>query len=134
MFDKTNEFPEKEYEKKYSKEALFNKIKKFAKNAGIQVIYAVLLLYYVLKEDVPIWAKSTILGSLGYFISPIDAIPDITPVVGYSDDLAVLAIALATVASFIDANVKDKAKNKLRDWFNDFDDEDLEAVNSKIKK
>jgi uncharacterized membrane protein YkvA (DUF1232 family) len=110
------------------------KSKKFAKNAGIQVIYAVLLLYYVLKEDVPIWAKSTILGSLGYFISPIDAIPDITPVVGYSDDLAVLAIALATVASFIDANVKDKAKNKLRDWFNDFDDKDLDAVNSKIKK
>jgi hypothetical protein len=28
MFDKTNEFPEKEYEKKYSKDALFNKIKK----------------------------------------------------------------------------------------------------------
>ena len=49
--------------------------------------------------------------------TPIDAIPDITPVVGYADDLAVLAAAVATVATYITADVKERAAEKLRGWF-----------------
>ena len=65
----------------------------------------------------PVWAKTAIYGALGYFISPIDAIPDITPVIGYADDLAVLAAAVATVATYITADVKQRAAEKLRGWF-----------------
>lgn len=55
--------------------------------AGRKVIDKVLRLYYALQDkDTPIWAKSIIVGALAYFISPLDAIPDITPVVGYVDD------------------------------------------------
>ncbi|WP_164999553.1 YkvA family protein [Salinicola tamaricis] len=51
-----------------------------------------LQLYFVLKRpDVPIWAKSTIIGALGYFISPLDAIPDVIAGVGFTDDASVLA-------------------------------------------
>ena len=74
-----------EYSKEYGDEKLFDKIVKVTKKAGIGVIYAELLLYYTMKKDgTPIWARTSIVGSLGYFISFIDVIPDITPLVGYS--------------------------------------------------
>jgi uncharacterized membrane protein YkvA (DUF1232 family) len=54
---------------------------------------------------------------LGYFICPLDAIPDAAPFVGYSDDLGVLALALATVATYTTVDVKEKARAKMKDWF-----------------
>ena len=58
-----------------------------------------------------------IVGALGYFIFPLDAIPDLVPVAGYADDLGVLAIALSSVAIHIDDNVKAKARQKIKDIF-----------------
>lgn len=124
----------KEYSKEYSESSLFDKILKVAKKAGINVIYAALILFYTLqKATTPGWAKTAIIGALGYFISPLDVIPDLTPIAGYSDDLGVLALALATVAMFIDDEVKNKAKDKLRDWFGDYDDALLREVDEKIE-
>lgn len=77
-----------------------------------------LKLYYSAQDsDTPIWAKTTIYGALGYFISPIDAIPDLSPIVGYSDDLGVLVAALATVAASIKNEHGVKAKETLKRWF-----------------
>ena len=122
------------YSNEYSEESFFDKIIKAAKKAGINVIYAALVLFYTFKKaTTPGWAKTTIIGALGYFISPIDAIPDLTPVIGYSDDLGVLALALVTVAMFIDDEVKIKAKNKLKDWFGDYDEALLREVDEKIE-
>ena len=50
-----------------------------------------------------------IYGALGYFISPIDVIPDFIPVVGFTDDIGVLAAAVVMAASYIDAEAKAKA-------------------------
>ncbi|HHU79247.1 MAG TPA: DUF1232 domain-containing protein, partial [Clostridiales bacterium] len=79
------------------------------------------------------WAKATIMGALGYFISPIDAILDITPVVGYADDLGVLILALASVALLINDDVKAKAKKKLKEWFPNATEEDLSEIEEKLK-
>lgn len=126
---------ENEYTKSYSEKSLIDKIKNFAKSAGIGVIYTVLLLYYVLKRvSTPLWAKNIIYGSLGYFILPIDAIPDFTPVVGYLDDFGVLMLALVTVACCIDDEVKEKARVKLKDWFGDYDKSSLVDIDNKINK
>lgn len=106
------------FTKEYTEDGLWGKIKNFAKVAGIEVIEKVLQLYYALQSpETPIWAKSVIIGALGYFISPLDAIPDIVPVFGYSDDLGVLAAAVTTVASYITDDIKAKAKAKLAEWF-----------------
>lgn len=67
--------------------------------------------------ETPIWAKTTIYGALGYFVSPIDAIPDVTPIVGYSDDLGVLVLALATVSAYVKDEHVTKAKETLLRWF-----------------
>ena len=109
---------EQQYEKKYTDDSFWDKVVKFAKTAGREVIEKALWLYYAAQQpNTPLWAKTAIYGALGYFISPIDAIPDITPVVGDADDLAVLAAAGAPVATSIPADVTARAADKLRGWF-----------------
>lgn len=117
----------RQHGKHYSEEGLWNKIKKYSKKAGSSVIYAVLLLYYVLqKEEVPKKEKALIVGALGYFILPLDLIPDIAPVAGYVDDIGALIAALVRVSMYIDADIKKQAKDKLHDWFGDVDTSDID--------
>lgn len=109
-----------EYEKHYSEENFIDKLKNFALKAGAKVIYAALKLYYALKsEDTPAWAKAVITGALGYFILPIDLIPDVIPGVGFVDDFGVLAAALATIAVHITPAIKEQARQKMKTWFGD---------------
>lgn len=106
------------FAKDYSENTFWDKVKKFASTAGKEVIEKALQLYYALQlPATPLWAKTTIIGALGYFISPIDAIPDITPIIGYLDDLGVLTLAIATVGTYITDEVKAKAEAKLHEWF-----------------
>lgn len=122
-----------EYTQAYSDSSFWNKLQKYGRKAGIKVIYAGLLLFYALKEPTtPKWAKGVIISSLGYFISPIDAIVDIAPIVGYSDDLGVLVLALASVALFINDNVKQQARKKVLDWFPNTVEEELAEIDAKL--
>ena len=107
-----------EFSKHYDDDSFWKKIRDFAITAGREVIEKGLILYYCLQDpDTPVWAKGTIIGALGYFILPLDAIPDMTPVVGYSDDLGVLVMALASVAVHIKDEHKQQAIKKLEIWF-----------------
>lgn len=45
--------------------------------------------------------KLILLAALAYFVMPIDGIPDLIPVLGFSDDAAMLAAAIATVRGAI---------------------------------
>lgn len=58
--------------------------------------------------------KATLLGALAYFVLPIDLLPDMLPVVGFTDDAAVLALALKTVADAIRPDHRDKARETLQ--------------------
>ncbi|MCX0419278.1 YkvA family protein [Clostridium perfringens] len=75
-----------------------------------------------------------IIGALGYFIFPIDFLPDIAPIVGYTDDLGLLIPALGAVAFYIDDEVKEQAKKKLKDWFGEYEEDSLEDINEKISR
>ncbi len=111
---------ESEYSRHYSDEQFWEKLKKFALKAGHEIVEKVLILYYTLQQPgTPVWAKSVIVGSLGYFILPADAIPDLTPIVGFSDDLGVLVLALATVATHVTDKIKERAKKKTSEWLGD---------------
>lgn len=59
--------------------------------------------------------KATLLGALAYFILPIDVIPDALPLIGFTDDAAVLALALKTVGDAITAAHRDKAREALKE-------------------
>ncbi len=122
-----------QYSKYFSEESLWNKIKKFSKNAGVTVVYAVLLLFYVMKsKDVTVKTKISIAAALGYFILPTDAIFDLTPLVGYSDDLGVLIFALSQVSSNITPEIRERSRAKLSEWFGEINEEELQDLESKI--
>ncbi len=108
------------YESAYSEAQLWEKIKRFAKVAGRELIEKALCLYYAAQRpETPLWAKTVVYSALGYFILPMDLIPDLTPAVGFSDDLGALGLAFATIAAYIDNDVKNKAAEKLKEWFSD---------------
>lgn len=44
-------------------------------------------------------SKAVALGALLYLITPMDAIPDITPLLGLTDDAAVIAAAVASLGA-----------------------------------
>ena len=92
---------------------LFTKIKKVLIKAGLELIYKVLQLWYVLqKPEVPYPIKATIVGALMYFILPVDSIPDFLPG-GFVDDMAAIAFALSMAALYVDEEVNEKARKKL---------------------
>jgi uncharacterized membrane protein YkvA (DUF1232 family) len=112
---------------------LWKKIGRYARQAGIKTVYAVLLMYYAFRrKETPRWAKSIIVGTLGYFLSPIDGIPDLTPVIGYTDDLGVLMFGLVSIAAFINQDVRELARHRLKVWFGEFDGAPLAEVDSKL--
>jgi uncharacterized membrane protein YkvA (DUF1232 family) len=106
------------YQKHYSEESFWKKLGKHALRAGKTLVEKALQLFYVVQDpSAPKWAKGVALGALGYFISPIDAIPDFIPVVGYSDDLGVIVATLLTLNACITPEIKKKAQEKLANWF-----------------
>ena len=122
-----NEMQLVKYEKEYSESRLWEKIKKVAKKAGIKVIYYVLVLFYTLQsENVTIAEKALIVAALGYFILPLDLIPDFIPIAGYGDDAAAL-YGLIQKLDCIDERVKAQAKSKLKEWFGNYDESKLEC-------
>ncbi len=111
----------------YNPNSLFDKIKKFAKKAGVKTIYLVLILYYAtFDKNLPVKDRLMVVAALGYFIFPLDLIADGLPL-GFTDDAA----ALLYVAKHIWNNISDdtfrKARQKLSEWFSDVDNSDLQV-------
>jgi uncharacterized membrane protein YkvA (DUF1232 family) len=117
------------YQYNYSESKLLRKLSSAARWAGAKVVYAVLLLYYVLRSDeVPLKEKSKILGALGYFILPADMVLDFIPMLGYSDDMAALLWALHSVATNISPQIKSKAKERLGELIKSYDEQKINDV------
>lgn len=106
------------YEKAYNEKSFWAKTQEAVQQAGREVIEKALVLYYVGNDPkTPTWAKAVIGGALGYFIFPLDAIPDLTPVVGYSDDIGVLFAASASLGLSITKKHIAQAKKKTKELF-----------------
>lgn len=102
----------------YSENGFWKKVLHYSKVAGKEVIERALQLFYAAQHPAtPAWARTVIYGTLAYFILPIDAVPDIIPGAGYTDDLGALATALGTVAMYINEDIKAQAAKKLKDLF-----------------
>lgn len=121
-----NKFTKEElerYDSQFDEKKLEGKLARFAKKAGLNTVYYVLLLWEVLKSG-KIADKLAVTAALGYFISPIDLIPDVILGTGFVDDASVLLAALGVVAASITSAMKSGAKNQLHKWF-DFKDSEL---------
>lgn len=124
---------DQKYSKYFSKQSLWEKLKEQAKNAGMKVVYAALVLYYTMESPhVKTKTKLSIAAALGYFILPADAIFDLTPIIGYSDDLGVLLFVLAQIGQNVTPEIKEKARAKLTEWFGTVDPDALKEIEEKI--
>lgn len=117
-----------DYQKYFSVEGLKNKLSAIGKSAGASLVYLVLLLYYVVTDSkLPLKDRAIIYGALGYFILPVDLIPDAMPIVGFSDDMAAVIAALNAIKGNITPEVKSRARERLGRWFPAVTDKDLPA-------
>lgn len=71
--------------------------------------------YCALDPEVPLRIRATLIGALVYFVSPIDALPDAIPGIGFTDDVSVLLAAITLVASYITEEHRQKARRALWD-------------------
>lgn len=123
----------KKYQHKFSELKLWTLLRKSAQRLGTQTVYSALLLYYAYKrKETPGWAKRSIVGVLGYLVTPIDMIPDLSPLLGFTDDIYFLSFVLAMVVGYINQEVKENAKEHLGKWIKDYDESDVAAVDAKF--
>ncbi len=57
--------------------------------------------YCAFDRQTPRHVQASLLGAIAYFILPFDFVPDVMPILGFTDDAAVLATAIRMVASHI---------------------------------
>ncbi len=104
---------EKKFQEKveYIDEQFPKKLKKAEKR--ISFLEDVIALYKYLKDDSVKWyRKLIVVSALLYFISPIDTVPDLAPLVGYLDDLGVIAAAIKYIGSEIQPYYRFKPTKK----------------------
>jgi uncharacterized membrane protein YkvA (DUF1232 family) len=78
---------------KYVEENLWEKLERVGKK--ISFAKDIVALYNYMRDPLVSWhRKAIVVAALIYFISPIDAIPDIAPLIGYMDDLGVITALL----------------------------------------
>ncbi|MBO5687673.1 MAG: DUF1232 domain-containing protein [Alistipes sp.] len=113
----------------YSEKGLLSKLSRAVHWANAKIIYAALLLYYVLRNDAVTMAdKSKIYGALGYFILPTDMVLDLIPMVGYTDDMAALMWAIHTLTKNLTPEIKAQARLKLGEIVKDYDEKKIDEI------
>ena len=106
------------YEQHYNESSFLDKVTKYGKLIGINALYKAVQLWFVMqKPDVPATTKAVIMGALGYLIAPLDFLPDLMPVLGYTDDFVAITFALIKVQGYIEEEVERKSKHLLAKIF-----------------
>jgi uncharacterized membrane protein YkvA (DUF1232 family) len=100
----------REYYNYYSNSEIKNKLAKIFKRISKKAFRQVVTLMVMLKsENVPKFAKISIMCVLGYLICPLDALPDFLPV-GLLDDFAAIAILLAEISIYKTPEIEKKVE------------------------
>jgi uncharacterized membrane protein YkvA (DUF1232 family) len=107
-----------EYSKHYNDTAFRNKISRSAALAGRRTVETALVLYYCLRDpETPTKARAAIIGALGYWILPFDAIPDFIPAVGFTDDLAAMVAVVSMLFAYVKPEHRARARQKVDELF-----------------
>jgi uncharacterized membrane protein YkvA (DUF1232 family) len=71
--------------------------------------------YCAIDRQTPLRVRGILLAALGYFVLPIDAVPDVLAVIGFTDDIAVLTTAFALINRHIKERHYEEADRVLAD-------------------
>lgn len=100
-----------DYTKHYSESDLFKKLKKVSGSLGSNLLYYILVLYFLIADKaIPVKVRLAFVAALGYFILPTDVVTDFLPVIGYTDDMALLTFVVGNATNYITPEIIDKAK------------------------
>ncbi|MFO1075492.1 MAG: YkvA family protein [Geminicoccaceae bacterium] len=69
--------------------------------------------YCAIDLKTPVQVRAILLGAVGYFVLPVDAIPDVLAGIGFTDDASVLMAAIAMVAHHITPEHRERARQRL---------------------
>lgn len=95
-------------------EGLIKKIVQGAGSIAHDLVIGALKLYYcTVDENTPKRSRTIALAALAYFIFPLDAIPDMIPIVGYTDDMAMIAGSIGSLAVHLTPEHQRKAEKRL---------------------
>ena len=70
--------------------------------------------YCAFDHRTPRHVQASLLGAIAYFILPFDFVPDMLPMLGFTDDAAILATAIRMVATHITPDHRDAARAALQ--------------------
>lgn len=108
---KVDEFQKKFQQRRLNEGRFLHKVKTFAFRLGKPAVKQLYALYFLMKSPhTPKRSKMIIVGALVYFLSPIDAIPDLLGPLGFSDDLAVIALVYTQLRSFMSEDIIARAQ------------------------
>ncbi len=110
--------PQPDNRPSFSVATLWDQARASGKAISYRGLKTAFTLYYCLQDsDTPAWARAAITAALAYLILPVDAIPDVIPAAGYTDDAVVLAAALCTTAAHIKPNHQRRATDQIQSLF-----------------
>jgi uncharacterized membrane protein YkvA (DUF1232 family) len=90
----------------------WGKLQRFA--AQLPFAEDLLTAYYcAFDRNTPNHVRAALLGALAYFVLPFDVMPDLLPIVGFTDDAAVLAGALRLIWIHIQPAHREAARDAL---------------------
>jgi uncharacterized membrane protein YkvA (DUF1232 family) len=98
-------------------ESVFTRTRERLKKLGRKVPFAedlLAALYCALDPATDRKVKLILFGAAAYFLMPIDAVPDLFPILGFTDDAAVIAAAIAAVRAGINDTHREKARDTLK--------------------
>lgn len=105
------EFIPKFRRKRLDEPGFLRKIARFAGRLGAPAVRQLYALYFLFKDPAtPRRAKMIILGALVYFFSPIDSIPDLLGPLGFTDDIAVIALVYSQMKSYLTDEIRARAR------------------------
>jgi uncharacterized membrane protein YkvA (DUF1232 family) len=82
--------------------------------AGLPFAEDLLAAYYcAFDHATPLQVKAALVAALVYFVLPLDVMPDVLPLVGFTDDAAVLLTALRMVGAHMRPEHRDAARAAL---------------------
>jgi uncharacterized membrane protein YkvA (DUF1232 family) len=94
------------------REGFWKKLQQFA--AKLPIAEDLLTAYYcAFDRNTPNHVRAALVGALAYFVLPFDVMPDLLPIIGFSDDAAVLAGAIRLVWVHIQPAHRDAAREAL---------------------
>jgi len=99
-------------EQAYVRRGFWSKLRRFA--SALPFAEDLLAAYYcAFDRETPRHVQAALIGALAYFVLPFDVIPDMMPVLGFTDDAAVLATAVKLVSSHMRPEHRDAARQAI---------------------